>query len=274
VWEQGRQKHERLLRPGLGSPEAREVLEALHLSETQRSQDLCEHALLLRSQLARGLGSQLRGFLTGLARAHRGLLLYLDRVPHPEALHLPPDTNRPHKHATLKKLRKALRLREEVRAGQEERSHVRMWPPLDCEHARRVIGLAELLVADLGQDPADLPTPLVEEAPGPKKAPTKKTTPGEKAKPDKAPPAPVEKPTLMSAAFVAAVRADSEVRAAVSPAHRALLAERDRVARRFTDTCERHLEEIRTDMDTLLSQEDSWRTRWGRQVQMLREGRL
>ncbi len=96
-------------------------------------------------------------------------------------LHVPPDTAVPKKHLTLKKLRKAQRLREEVKAGQPDNSHSRcgivrsdltrpgfirapfhplntlaihtymcrhrVWPGLDMDAVVRVYKMAETLVA-------------------------------------------------------------------------------------------------------------------------------
>ena len=62
----------------------------------------------------------------------RGLLQLLDGTLTQAHLQVPPDTAVPKKHLTLKKLRKAQRLREEVRAGQPDNSHSRLvamaWP--------------------------------------------------------------------------------------------------------------------------------------------------
>ena len=56
----------------------------------------------------------------------RGLLHVLDGTLTQAHLQVPPDTAVPKKHLTLKKLRKAQRLREEVRAGQPDNSHSRL----------------------------------------------------------------------------------------------------------------------------------------------------
>ena len=107
-----------------------------------------------------------------------------------------------------------------------------------------------------------------------KKAAAKKAP----AKPDKgAPPAAAEaapSPTLLPPVWVAQVRAASEVRSAVSTAHRAILAERDASAELFLASCERSFEELREHFATLLQQEQSWSQRWTRQVLMLRGGQI
>ena len=54
----------------------------------------------------------------------------LDSTVYRELLLVPPDTTVPKKRMTLKRLRKAQRLREEVSSGQESRSIERVWAPI------------------------------------------------------------------------------------------------------------------------------------------------
>jgi hypothetical protein len=74
-----------------------------------------------RSQLTRLQVARMKAFFEDLAAASCCLLM------------VPPHTALPKKHLTLKKLRIAQRLREEVAACKEDRSHSRLWTPLDCQ---------------------------------------------------------------------------------------------------------------------------------------------
>ena len=107
----------------------------------------------------------MKAFFEDLAAASCCLLKLLDWTLRQEVMMVPPHTALPKKHLTLKKLRKAQRLREEVAAGKEDRSHSRLWPPLDCQQVLRVYSDgAAAFIADLGSDPGDLPAPPAPEA--------------------------------------------------------------------------------------------------------------
>ena len=65
---------------------------------------------------------------------------------------------------------------------------------------------------------------------------------------------------------------DSAIKAQVSSAHRAFLVERDGCVKQFTHDLSLLLAQIRDKYSLLLKQEESWKQRWTRQVQMLRKG--
>eukprot|EP01037_Dinobryon_pediforme_P033318 gene33318-38703_t len=143
VWEQGRQKNERLLRPRLGSPDALDALLALDSQEKERSQDFTDCLSKFRSQLLRAQVARMKLFLEDLCCVYRGFMTLLDATLTQSNLHVPPDTAVPKKHLTLKKLRKTQRRKEEVEAGQADTSHHRVWPGLNMDRVGQVYKLAE-----------------------------------------------------------------------------------------------------------------------------------
>eukprot|EP01033_Poteriospumella_lacustris_P001787 gene1787-1294_t len=174
IWTVTREKHERLLRPRLGSPDKQDELSQLNEQEKQRSQEMTQHVVHYRTALIRRQVERFRVFCEDVGLIGKGLLYLLDGIFRQELVRLPPDTEIPKKHMTLKKLRKAQRIREEVARGGQDRSVRRVWPgiildpakiPADSgmnsatqaslPHTVEIVRQFEDLVHDLGQQPSD-----------------------------------------------------------------------------------------------------------------------
>ena len=273
VWEKGREKHERLLRPRLGSPDMAEELTQLDNIESQRSAELVEHVNKFRTLLVRTQTESMMRFLEDAAVCSKGLMQLLDSTLRQEQLQVPPDTAIPKKHMTLKKLRKAQRIREQVAQGGEDRSQVRLWDGIDMQLPLAVVHGAEDLVLDLGQDPRDTAVtasaaaaaPAVPDKKDPKKAAAAKNAP---------PPEPAAPPSLIPPSWAAALKEKSAVKGLVSTAHRIVVSERDAAVVKFAQYLAGSVEDLRADYDTILQQEASWNERWKRQVDMLRQGNM
>jgi hypothetical protein len=273
VWEKGREKHERLLRPRLGSPDLADELAQLDNIESQRSAELVEHVGKFRTLLVRTQTEFLQSFLEDAGVCGKALIQLLDSTLKQEQLQVPPDTAVPKKHMTMKKLRKAQRIRELVAQGGEDRSQSRVWEGLDLQYVAEVVRGAEDLVLDLGKNPKDTAVtsnaaaaaPAADNKKDAKKAPAKGAAPPE---------TPAVAPSLLPPSLVTALTEKSSVKGLVSTAHRIVVAERDAAVQKFAQFLAGCLEEIRADYDTILKQETSWNERWNRQVQMLRHGNL
>jgi hypothetical protein len=273
VWEKGREKHERMLRPRLGSPDLADELSQLDNIESQRSAELVEHVGRFRTLLVRTQTEYLLSFLEDAAVCGKGLIQLLDSTVRQEQLQVPPDTAVPKKHMTLKKLRKAQRIREQVAQGGEDRSQVRVWAGIDMQFVSDVVRSAEDMVLDLGKNPKDtaitpssaVAAPVVPDKKDAKKAPAKGAPPLE---------VPAAPPSLLPPSLATALTEKSAVKALVSTAHRIVISERDAAVARFAQHLAGTLEELRADYDTVLRQEGSWNERWKRQVEMLRHGNL
>jgi hypothetical protein len=273
VWEKGREKHERLLRPRLGSPDLADELAQLDNIESQRSAELVEHVGKFRTLLVRTQTEFLQSFLEDAGVCGKALIQLLDSTLRQEQLQVAPDTAVPKKHMTMKKLRKAQRIRELVAQGGEDRSQNRVWEGLDLQYVAEVVRGAEDLVLDLGKNPKDTAVtsnaaaaaPAADNKKDAKKAPAKGVAPPE---------TPVVAPSLLPPSLVTALTEKSSVKGLVSTAHRIVVAERDAAVLKFAQYLAGCLEEIRADYDTILKQETSWNERWNRQVQMLRHGNL
>lgn len=174
VWSLGREKHERMLRPRLGSPDKADELKDLDAIEKKRSQEMTQHVIGFRTAVIRNQLERFRVFCEDLGLLTKGLLYLLDGIYRQELVRLPPDTEIPKKHMTLKKLRKAQRIREEVARGNADRSVKRVWPGIILDPARipadsgmnsetvaalpntvHIVKGYEDLVHDLGQQPSD-----------------------------------------------------------------------------------------------------------------------
>lgn len=174
IWNMSREKHERLLRPRLGSPDKVDELTQLDQQEKQRSKEMTEHIISFRTSLIRRQLERFRVFCEDLGLISKGLLYFLDGIFRQELVRLPPDTEIPKKHMTLKKLRKAQRIREEVARGGQDRSVRRVWPGIILDpskippdsgmnsatqaalpHTVEIVRRFEDLVHDLGQQPSD-----------------------------------------------------------------------------------------------------------------------
>lgn len=275
VWEKGREKHERLLRPRLGSPDMAEELAQLDNIESQRSAELVEHVGKFRTLLVRSQTDHLMKFLEDAGVCGKGLIQLLDSTLRQEQLQVPPDTAIPKKHMTLKKLRKAQRIREQVAQGGEDRSQVRVWDGIDTQFPLAVVQAAEDLVLDLGKDPRD--TAVTPSAAGAAPAPPdnkKDAKKDAKAAKNAPPPDPSAPPSLMPPSWAAALKEKSAVKGQVSTAHRIVISERDAAVAKFAQYLAGSVEDFRADYDTILRQETSWNERWKRQVDMLRHGSM
>lgn len=265
AWEKGREKHERLLRPRLGSPDAADELSQLDSIETERSSELSNNVIKFRSSMVLKLVERAKIFVADLSLGTKSLIGYIDSAMRQEVLQVPPDTEIPKKRMTLKRMRKAQRLRHEVAQGAEDRSTQRTWPPLPLDPLIEVAHHAEDMVPDLESLVAPPPAPAADAA-----AAKGKPKKGEPA----APPPVAAKPSLVPASWLADMQSVSAVKGAVSSAHRALLQERDSSFSQYTCELALSLEEVRDRYGNILKEEGSWKERWDRQVQMLRKGDL
>ena len=113
-----------------------------------------------RAELVRELVDAACKFCEDVSVSSTSLIRYLDTSLRLEAMQLPPDTAVPKKRMTLKRLRKAQRLKAAIEAGEEDRSQERDWPALE---------LGPLVAAcKASEDPAAAATPraLAEPAEG------------------------------------------------------------------------------------------------------------
>lgn len=271
VWELGRDKHERLLRPRLGSPDLADELSQLNKMELERSAEMTNHVGKFRTLLIRSQTEHIINFIEDIGICCKGLLELLDTTIRQELLQVPPDTEVPKKHMTLKKLRKMQRIKELAASGVEDVSQKRTWAGINLDTISKVIRSAEDLVVDLGSNPRDtaiteLPNTTNTVVANDKKAAKKvekNTTPTE-----------VVKASLITNSWISVISSKTSIKSEVSTAHRIILSERDTVIAIFTDYITKTLEEIRADYDLILIQEKSWSERWARQVDILRAGNI
>jgi len=260
VLEKGREKHERLLRPRLGSPDAAAELQELDSIETERSQDTIKTVNDFRSAVVVRLATLAKEFTSDLCLAYQGLMGVVDSCLHQELLIVPPDTAVPKKRMTLKRMRKAQRVRDAVAAGEEDWTKGRVWPALPLQSLIDAIRAAESMVVEIPADETSVASQ--EEAPKGK---------------GKAPPEPEtepEPPTLVPQTWVEDLANESAVRSGVSTAHRALVSGRDISLDSYVQALAGIFEGIKSKYDVVLQQETSWSERWQRQVSMLRTGNL
>lgn len=262
IWEKGREKHERLLRPRLGSPDAADELAQLDALEQSRSREFTESVVKFQGQLARTLVEHTKTFCEELGVSCKGLVQYIDSSMRLEALKLPPDTAVPKKRLTLKRLRKAQRIKQTVSQGGEDSSQQRMWPSIQFDDTFQAILSAETLVPDL-----TVPEPVAAAAAA---EPAKKGAPPKKGEP--VPVVETEAPTLVSKHWKGTLASTSAVKGSVTTAHRILIRQRDEVVASYTRKLALAIEEIRQKYSFLLSQEKSWIERWERQVMGLQKG--
>ena len=141
-----REKHERLLRPRLGSPDAADELEELDNMENSRSAEFSTAVLNFRAELVRELVDRACKFCEDLGLSSTTLVKYLDSSMRLEAIQLPPGTAVPKKRMTLKRLRKAQRLQNAIEAGEEDRRKERDWPAMALQHLIVVVESVQDLV--------------------------------------------------------------------------------------------------------------------------------
>ncbi len=283
IWEQGRDKHERLLKPRLGSPDKVEALNALDREEMERSKDMIRSVLTFRGTLVRSQAERFRHFCEDLGIMSRSFLLMLDSILRQELVVLPPDTTVPKKHMTLKKLRKAQRIREDVAKGKEDISQKRLWAGIMlAEDVVAIITSAEDMVPDLGSDTSDLTgstapedgngSRLQTDNSGKDKKDDKKLAKKERDK--NAPPATAIKPSLIPTPWLERLLERSSVQGLVNSAHRTVIQYRDEGLNQYLAYMSKFLKDVREDYQQILQQEESWTQRWQRQVAMLRQGKI
>ena len=215
-----------------------------------------------RSYVIQRLIERSKDFMTDLSVAYRGLIQLVDTTLYQELLMVPPDTAVPKRKLTLKRLRKAQRVRAAVAAGEEDWTIARTWSVMPVD----------ILVEKL-QNMEDLLLEVPTEAP-PQEEEDPKAKKGKKGKAEPEPEVPAEKPSMVPSHWVDSVKTESSVYAKVSTAHRALIAGRDQALNQFTTCIDTTLQELRSRYDVVLQQEKSWMQRWQRQVNMLRSGDL
>ena len=261
VWEMGREKHERFLRPRLGSPDAVDELNELDQQEQERSTELKQNLRKFQAELIVMLIDQSKVYCEDLTLAYKSLIQYIDTSMVLEALQLPPGTAVPKKRMTMKRMRKAQRLRDEVAAGGTDKSKERDWTPLELLPLQELASQYSDLVDGVLESAAPA---AVEEAP--------------KGKGKKGAPEPAAETSssdeLVSTEWLTTTQTDSVVRGSVSTAHRSLIKERDESFAAFLVTIRESLEAVRDKYGRLLKQEDSWSQQWANQVDMLRNGKL
>lgn len=265
VLEKCREKHERNLRPRLGSPDAVDELNRLDAKELERSQEYVDSINKFRNTLVRYIVDRVKLFVEDLVMCFSSLMGFFDRCIHKECLVTPPGCSVPKKRRTAKKLRKAQKLKDAVSQGKEDTSKVRVWPALAIEQLQAVVESSEGLVI-----PETRPaTPALE----PEKSALGKKPPLAKAKAvatiDLPPP---RSTTLLSNEWLQKITSTSAIRAEVSTAHRTLIEERSVVMSQYVADLSIILENIKDTYCELLAAEAGWSERWKRQVLMLRKG--
>ena len=272
VWDKAREKNERLLRPRLGSPDAADELKALDDIEQERSAELTQNIQLFRAKLVTDMVTQTKEFCEDLGLSYTSLVQYIDTSMRLDALQLPPGTAIPKKRLTLKRMRKAQRLRDAVAAGGEDQSKEREWPAMAFDSLTKIASSAEDMVNV--KDPA-----AAVEAAAAAAAAAAEATKGKKGK---APP-PAAAATgaaegggtpLLEPEWIESVIEKSKVRAAVTTAARSLLTERDAALELFSNSLKETLEDVRAKYSLMLNQEASFNMQWNNQVAMLRNGKL
>lgn len=133
VWVKGRDKHERLLRPRLGSPDAVNELEQLDAIELQRSQEMIQGIVSFRHSVLKRLVEFTMVVLEDIATSSKSFLIYTDTSLTQDAIQVPPDTAIPKVRMTLKRLRKAERIKNAIEKGQEDNTTMRVWDGLNME---------------------------------------------------------------------------------------------------------------------------------------------
>jgi hypothetical protein len=238
----GREKHERRLRPRLGSPDCAEELAGLDSLEKGRSADFTSNVIKFRKIILKVIIEHSRDYVDNMAVISNALMLYLDSTVYRECLQVPPDTPVPKKRMTLKRLRKAQRLREEVAQGNDSRSFERAWPGMDLEGVLAVVAIAENIIRkDLGYGKEPEPVPIVLSPPKKEIPNTRKSFKDTVKVPDIAAPEIVE---LLSPQWIANIRVNSEIHGAVSTAHRSLIADRDSLIKGIHCICIRIMHQV------------------------------
>jgi hypothetical protein len=281
-----RDSHERLLRPRLGSEGAVDELNALNDQEARRSSTYSNAVLKYRSQLATILLKESKRFVEDISVCSQALLVLIDSAAKQETMQVPPDTIIPKKRLTAKRMRKAQRLRQMVSEANSSPSTAattagsnntmvreRIWPSIGITALLTALGEATSMIVDENDG-----TESVTSVNSMTNRSTKKTAtkPPSKAiiSPKLAAPAPAPVPANSLTAWAEEIRSKSSINAGISTAHRLVIKERDEGIDKFSNTISKHIESIRSRCDRYLATEESWRERWNRQVNLLRQGDL
>jgi hypothetical protein len=277
-WELGRSTYERQLRPRLGSPDAVDELNALDALEKQRSKEMKTEVVAFRSLLIKLISEHMKSLMESISISAQGFILLIDSTVRQEVIIVPPDTAIPKKRMTMKRLRKAQRLRQAVSQGLEDRSKERNWPAIPLKSIVSVIKDAETLVPNISELASPPPPPSDKPPEDVGKVAKGKATPAPAAAKGKggAPvvEVPTEKPSFVPNAWVDNVNKSSSIKGNVSTAHRVVVLERDLSVEKYKEVLQASIDYIRSYYDTVLSQEDSWGNRWNSQVETLRQGNL
>merc|ERR1711871_1079590 len=241
VLEKGREKHERLLRPRLGSPDASEELQQLDTIEVERHEETVHSVQKFRSVMVQRLIERCKNFAGDLSLGYKGLLQLVDTTLYQEVLQVPPDTAVPKKRMTLKRLRKAQRVRSVVASGEDDWTVSRTWPPIDVESMATMVQAFEDVILEIPKNEVE----VIEDPKG-KKVRKKESEPE---------PETTEKVTMLPQPWIDDIKTESSVYASVSTAHRALVAGRDESFDRFVDGIQELLRSLRQKYDVVLQQE-------------------
>ena len=263
VLEKSRVKHERSLRPRLGSPDADAVQELAELEdrESQRSKDLTDSVTRFRSVLIRFLIELCRNYVEDLLQCTKGLILYLDTCLHRGQLVIPPGCSVPKKRLTAKRQRKAQKIKALIEQGEEDRSKERTWPPINLDKLCNVVAAVETLVT-----PEEVHTVASEK-------PIKKLQHRASTKKVMALAQPSESSTvLLSNEWLEKLRVASAIRSGVSSAHRAIIGGRDAAVDGYVEELSEMLNDIKEKYGKILSTATGWSERWEKLVHMLKQG--
>jgi hypothetical protein len=211
-------------------------------------------------------------FCSDLGACAKAFFLLLDSSLRLDLLQIPPDTEVPKKKVTLKRLRKAQRVKEEVQKGNEDISVERVWPCLSMDRLLVTLRDVEGLVTMTDLLKLSPPPPVVEDDEAKKKPPPKKGSVKDLTEDNDSGPPP--SPPLVPEPWVQEIKDDSAVRAAVSTGHRLLVSERDASLEKLTDHVGNAIGENKLYYGKILQQEGSWSERWRAQVDMLRAGNM
>ena len=160
-----------------------------------------------------------------LSLSSTSLVKYIDSSLRLEAMKLPPDTAVPKKRMTLKRMRKAQRLKSAIEAGEEDRSKERDWPALTLEHLVKVVQDAQDLVEGASPPPSRLPQR--------RRLPLRARVRAKGKEPEPEPES-EGPPPLLPQEWVETTTTNSVVHGSVSTAHRTLISERDAALQAFS----------------------------------------
>ncbi len=256
--DKSRDQNERLLRPKLGSPDAVHELNALNDAELDRSNEYVRGVKAYLSDCIIAITEHFKFYINDGTICSKGLINLLDSTVRLDILIVPPDTAVPTKRMTMKRLRKAQRLRQIVASGGEDRSTERVWPEIPLSNISAFLVEFNNVVIK--------PEPVVESVPVPTK--------GGKGQPVPAASVSTDAFSLVPDEWLKEIKKDSAIKGAVSTAHRAFIRDRDIQVNRYLEVVTFMVNDINAKCNRLLTQEKSWIERWKKQVDMLRTGNL